>query len=137
MFSFKSFSAIAIFCSVLFPGLVMAYPKASRQVELDYILASFENFYGEVTPEIAERLATEYDNQSANTDIILSGGYQICDGIQLANQQGISSQTLIEQEIAQLDFSNGAIERNGISLTKPQIVGIYNTAKDKLCPELN
>ena len=55
----------------------------------------------------------------------------------MANQEGISSQTLIDQEITNISqLSNSLLEQQGMQLSQKQIVTIYNTAKDYLCPEL-
>lgn len=78
-----------------------------------------------------------YKNQDPSTEIMLSGGYQVCDGIKLANAQGMDSQTLIEQEIATIyEVTNSILKEQGISLTEEQIINADNTANSYLCPEL-
>ena len=139
MFTLKSIVTSAIVIgSVLIPQATMAYPKAPRTLELQFIETSFENFYGEVTPDVAQYLEEQYSIKSPSTELMLTGGYTICDGIKMANNEGISSQTLIDQEINNIaQISNNILEQQGQSLTEDQIVMIYNTAKDYLCPELN
>lgn len=139
MFIFKSIVTSAVIIgSVLVQQATMAYPKAPRTLELQYLLASFENFYGAVTPDIAQYLEEQYSIKSPSTELMLSGGYIVCDGIKMANNEGISSQSLIQQEISNISqMSNSLLKQQGVQLTEDQIVAIYNTAKDYLCPTLD
>ena len=56
----------------------------------------------------------------------------------MANNEGISRQSLIEQEIANISqMSNSLLKQQEIQLSEEQIVTIYNKAKDYLCPTLD
>lgn len=139
MFTLKPILTTAIVLgSVLTQQATMAYLKASQTLEINYLLASVQNIYGDVSPEIMANLKAMYSRQDPNTELMLSGGYQICDGIKLANARGIDSQALIEQEISNISqMTNTILGQQGMSITQRQIVTAYNTAKNYLCPELN
>lgn len=139
MFILKSIVTSAVVIgSVLVQQASMAYPKAPRTLELQFLSASFANFYGAVTPDLAQYLEEQYDLKSPSTELMLSGGYTICDGIKMANNEGISSQTLIQQEITNISqMSNSLLKQQRVQLSEEQIVTIYNTAKDYLCPTLD
>lgn len=138
IFTLKPILTTAILIgSVLIEQSAIAYPKTSSHLELDYIKASMENIYDEVTPEMLDYLEQLYNNQDPNTELMLSGGYHVCDGIKLANAQGIDSQTLVEQEISQISaITNSILQQQGMSLTEAQIITAYKTANSYLCPEL-
>ena len=139
MFILKSIVTSAVVVgSMLVQQATMAYPKAPRTLELQFLSASVTNFYGAVTPDLARYIEEQYDLKSPSTELMLSGGYTICDGIKMANNEGISSQTLIEREIANISqMSNSLLQQQRMQLSEDQIVIIYNTAKDYLCPTLN
>ena len=139
MFILKSIVTSAVVIgSVLMQQATMAYPKAPRSLELQFLSASFSNFYGAVTPDLAQYLEEQYSIKSPSTELMLSGGYTICDGIEMANNEGISSQILIEREITNISqMSNSLLKQQEIQLSEAQIVTIYKTAKDYLCPTLD
>ncbi len=123
--------------SVLVQNSTMAYPKAPRDLELNFLKAYVKNFYGTVTPEVASYLEEQYNLKSPSIELMLSGGYIICDSIQQANYQGLDSQAFIEQQISSISTTaNQILEPQGTSLTEEQIITIYNTANSYLCPEL-
>ena len=123
--------------SVLIQQSAIGYPKAAKKLEINYLKASLENIYGTITPKMVNYLEQLHNNQDPSTEMMLSGGYQICDGIKIANNQGLSSKALIEREIDNIShITNSMLQQKGMSLTEDQIITAYNTANNYLCPEL-
>lgn len=139
MFTLKPIvTATILISSVLIQQSATAYPKTSQTLELDYLQATMQTIYGNITPEMANFIEEKYNLQDPSTEEMLSGGYEVCDAIELANAQGISSQTLLEQEMTNISqVANSLSEEEGISITNEQIIMVYKTAQNYLCPELN
>ncbi len=138
MLNLKSvFTTFAVISSILIPQSIMAYPKADRDVEIDFLKANFENLHGIMNAEIANYIESKYDENDYNIDRMLAGGYSVCDGMKQASYQGIDKQTLIDEGISMLfSGNNNALQVQGVSLTKKQIIETYNIAHSHLCPEI-
>lgn len=133
----SALTSVVLITGVLVQQYAIAYPKSHRSTEIDFLKASFENLHGTMTPEIANYLESQYDANDHAIHLMLSGGYSVCDGIQQANDNGLDSQTLIEQEMSTIhSTANAVVQVQGVSVTEEQITMIYNTAHSHLCPEL-
>ena len=123
--------------SALIQQPAIAYPKTSQSNEINYLKATIENVHGNISQESTNILMQRYQKQDPRTEMMLSGGYQVCDGIKMVNAQGMDTKTLIKQEIENISrMTNNLLKEENLSISQTQIVKSIKTAKNYLCPTL-
>ena len=123
--------------SALLQQPAIAYRVAFQGSEVNFVIASVQNLYENINQESIDRLVQMYRDQDPNTELMLSGGYQICDAIKMANAQGTDTNTLINRDIANLSKVNNNLgSEQKSSFSQDQIATMIRTAKTYLCPEL-
>jgi hypothetical protein len=136
MFTLKSILTTTIVVSGIFiQQATIAYPQASRESELNYIKSVIGILYGQASADLDYYLEEQYNSQTDSVQKMLVKGYEFCDLIEVANQEGISGLTLMEQEMSA--FSEETLTKHEVSLEKEQMLMIYENTKNNLCPELN
>ncbi len=138
MFNLKFLAtATIILGGTLTQQAAIAYPKASQEIEINYLKTSMQNLYGNISQESTNLLVQMYKRNDPSTEMMLSGGYQVCDGIKMANAQGLDTKTLIKREIDNISrVTNNLLAEQNLSFSQDQIATSIRTAKNYLCPEL-
>ncbi|MEM8677032.1 MAG: hypothetical protein AAGF83_24740 [Cyanobacteria bacterium P01_G01_bin.67] len=119
---------------ILIQQSARAYPRASRQSELNY-LKSVLRLYFEPNTKFDRYVEREYYNRTKKTTDMLAIGYDMCSDIKAANRRGVRGQTLLAQEIDKIDGQT--ISTSGITVTKKKLTKLYKSTTKYLCPELN
>jgi hypothetical protein len=135
MFNFKSIATTTIvLSSFLVQQSVTAYPKASEKSEISYLKSMLISNFGQSAPvSNINRYVEENHRNKSNQDALIVG-YSVCDDIRTANKKGISGNTLLTQEISNLN--SATLPTTEKVLTKEQLIDFYNNAKNNLCPNL-
>jgi predicted nuclease with TOPRIM domain len=136
MFTLKSIlTTIVVISGIFIQQATIAYPKASKESELNYLKSVIGTLYGQPSADLDSYLEEQYDSQTDSVQKMLGKGYELCDLIEMANEEGISGLSLMEQEVAELP--EGVATKQGVSLEKEQMLMVYENTKNHLCPELN
>ena len=79
-----------VLSSVLIHQSAMAYPRTSKGSEMKYLKSMLRLYFGQSNANYDRYVEKEYRNKTDDSRDALAAGYEICDNIQAANQQGFS-----------------------------------------------